>query len=235
MLSCVRSLTACAFVLARQKTDVILSANTEHTDLGKTGRYVKADKLEPPNLKIAYQSDDGAIPHPRTHAVSPAASSTPCGRPLSAVATEVMELKFDIGGKTGQQVNVQAEYQVSNEVSLGVSVNGPRCLMGKVEFNDPSLLTCELNGGITNGEFQLPYNIGVCLATAGVARFVVLWRASASSQANACQLTDVFHSGGCRSVSADCSAPGCFCCISRAAHGKQVDVQKPVSGHVCVT
>ena len=95
------------------------------------------------------------------HRLPPAHPRSLCGRSLSAVATEVMELKFDIGGKSGKQVNVHAEYQATDEVSLGVRVNGDRCMTGKIEFNDPKLLTCELNGGITEGEFQFPYNIGV--------------------------------------------------------------------------
>jgi hypothetical protein len=72
-----------------------------------------------------------------------------------------MEVKFDIGGKSGQQVNVQAEYQLDDVISLGVRVNGDNCLTGKVEYNNPSLFTLEVNGGIEEGEWQFPYNVGV--------------------------------------------------------------------------
>ena len=70
-----------------------------------------------------------------------------------------MEVKFEL--KDGQQVNVNTEYQVSDEISVGVRVVGDKCFTGKFEFNDPSLFCCELNGGIEEGEWQFPYNVGV--------------------------------------------------------------------------
>ena len=72
-----------------------------------------------------------------------------------------MEVKFDIGGKGGQQVNMTAEYQLADVPSLGIRVHGARCFPGQVEYHDPSLCTLEVNGGIEEGEWQFPYNIGV--------------------------------------------------------------------------
>lgn len=72
-----------------------------------------------------------------------------------------MEVKFDIGGKSGQQVNVQAGYQLNDVISFGVSVNGDSHLQGLVEYNDPSLFCVELSGGMNESEWQFPYNIGV--------------------------------------------------------------------------
>jgi hypothetical protein len=78
-----------------------------------------------------------------------------------------MEVKFDIGGKTGQQVNVQAGYQLNDVISFGVSVNGDSHLQGLVEYNDPSLFCVELSGGMNESEWQFPYNIGVRRAQKG--------------------------------------------------------------------
>jgi hypothetical protein len=79
-----------------------------------------------------------------------------------------MEVKFDIGGQTGQQVNVQAAYQLDDVISFGVSANGDGHLQGLVEYNDPSLFCVEVSGGLNESEWQFPYNIGVRHDTAGI-------------------------------------------------------------------
>ena len=85
---------------------------------------------------------------------------------------ETAELKFEIAGTNKPRVDVQAEFEVSDEVSLGVRVNGDSCLTGSIEFNDPSLVTCELSGGIENGEWQFPYNVGVRAETWAICGFL---------------------------------------------------------------
>ena len=36
-----------------------------------------------------------------------------------------------------------------------------RHLMGKLEFNDPNLFCVEAKAGVQQGEWQLPYNLGI--------------------------------------------------------------------------
>ena len=76
------------------------------------------------------------------------------------------EVKFDIGGKKGKSVNCEANVDMEKaagipNMSVGVAAVEDRHLMGKLEFNDPNLFCVEAKAGVQEGEWQLPYNVGI--------------------------------------------------------------------------
>ena len=82
------------------------------------------------------------------------------------VAAPGAEVKFDIGGKKGKSVNCEANVDMEKaagipNMSVGVAAVEDRHLMGKLEFNDPNLFCVEAKAGVQQGEWQLPYNLGI--------------------------------------------------------------------------
>ena len=120
-----------------------------------------------PKILVKYESEDGARSLPLAAPLCHAAGyETAVCSPLCLRRVSGAEVKFDIGGKKGKSVNCEANVDMEKaagipNMSVGVAAVEDRHLMGKLEFNDPNLFCVEAKAGVQEGEWQLPYNVGI--------------------------------------------------------------------------